>query len=887
MAKDQILFFNRRKVSTYLTFATIAASTGLVTAGAGVAFAGTPSCDGQSGWSEITPGVCETRIDFGASPFAWTPASNVNKLEAVLVGAGGTANSGYGGGGGAVTWHGFSDLTDSLTVNVGDATGTDETPSVGTSPRDTNIYQNSTLVSYASGGHDPEAEQGAYSGNGNLGVYDAIYLAGGGGSGAEGNGVDAGAGSVVDSLAPGGSLFSGDEDCYGGGGAVVGYAFVQFPRVSSYNVYPLYIGTASCGGGSISDTTTIGDLGENFSGGIGDNQVNTNPTNGGGGAAANGPIMSGLQSGPTVNYHQTGANGFVVLRFSYGEAPASFPILYNQGTQGSGTGPISPVTVNSGDTFTVPDSGYTANPGYTFAGWSDGSATYTVGSTYPSSGTVSETVTLTALWSPETFTVSYANGGHGSGSPAYVPTQLNYGDTFTLPANGYTPNVGYNFVGWSDGSATYTVGSTYPATGTVSSNVSLTALWQLETFTVTYAPGAHGSGTAPASQTVNYGDTFTVEGNTFAGNSGYSFNGWSDGSATYTVGSRYPSTGIVTSNVVLTALWITSAQQETITYCAGEHGSGSAPVSPRNVNYGATFTVPDNSYIANTGYTFKYWSDGHASYLPGSTYPATGTVTRNVNLTAIWQVQSETITYQAGTQGNGGGPTSPLSVNYGSTFRVPANTYSGNTGFVFAGWSDGSATYTVGATYPSHGTVTGPVTLTALWKTQVATETITYLPGAHGGGTAPSSPRSVNYGSTFRVPSNTFSANSGYAFVGWSDGSATYTVGSTYPATGVVTGNVTLTALWRSTAPALSITCLSPSSGSTRGGTSITITGTGFNSGATVKIDGTLVTVVSRNGSTQIVVRTNAHAAGRVSLVVTNPDTTTASTYFTFTSTNH
>jgi len=80
MAKDQILFFNRRKVSTYLTFATIAASTGLVTAGAGVAFAGTPSCDGQSGWSEITPGVCETRIDFGASPFAWTPASNVNKL---------------------------------------------------------------------------------------------------------------------------------------------------------------------------------------------------------------------------------------------------------------------------------------------------------------------------------------------------------------------------------------------------------------------------------------------------------------------------------------------------------------------------------------------------------------------------------------------------------------------------------------------------------------------------------------------------------------------------------------------------------------------------------------------------------------------------------------
>ena len=67
------------------------------------------------------------------------------------------------------------------------------------------------------------------------------------------------------------------------------------------------------------------------------------------------------------------------------------------------------------------------------------------------------------------------------------------------------------------------------------------------------------------------------------------------------------------------------------------------------------------------------------------------------------------------------------------------------------------------------------------------------------------------------------------------------------------------------------------SSGSTRGGTSVEITGTGFNAAATVTIGGVNATVTKRKGSTSITVKTPAHAAGKVLVVVTNPDTGNAS----------
>ena len=70
--------------------------------------------------------------------------------------------------------------------------------------------------------------------------------------------------------------------------------------------------------------------------------------------------------------------------------------------------------------------------------------------------------------------------------------------------------------------------------------------------------------------------------------------------------------------------------------------------------------------------------------------------------------------------------------------------------------------------------------------------------------------------------------------------------------------------------PPPSLTAISPDSGST-GGTGVTITGTGFRSPAIVTLGGILTSNYVFS-STTIITSAPAHAAGRVDVVVTNPD---------------
>ena len=79
--------------------------------------------------------------------------------------------------------------------------------------------------------------------------------------------------------------------------------------------------------------------------------------------------------------------------------------------------------------------------------------------------------------------------------------------------------------------------------------------------------------------------------------------------------------------------------------------------------------------------------------------------------------------------------------------------------------------------------------------------------------------------------------------------------------------------------PAPTITNVSPATGSTIGGTAITITGTGFQSGATVTIGGVPATDVTFVSTTSITARTPLGPATEqlnADVVVTNPDSTKA-----------
>lgn len=141
-------------------------------------------------------------------------------------------------------------------------------------------------------------------------------------------------------------------------------------------------------------------------------------------------------------------------------------------------------------------------------------------------------------------------------------------------------------------------------------------------------------------------------------------------------------------------------------YVAGnEAATGTAP-KPAAVTEGATFTAAENTFTLE-GYTFVGWSDGSKTYAAGDT----GTMgTADVVLTAQWTDVTYAVTYAAG-DGTGTAPVQ-AAVAEGGTFTLADNTFTAPDGYVFGGWTDGTAEYAAGDTYTMGGAA---VTITAVW----------------------------------------------------------------------------------------------------------------------------------------------------------------------------
>lgn len=72
--------------------------------------------------------------------------------------------------------------------------------------------------------------------------------------------------------------------------------------------------------------------------------------------------------------------------------------------------------------------------------------------------------------------------------------------------------------------------------------------------------------------------------------------------------------------------------------------------------------------------------------------------------------------------------------------------------------------------------------------------------------------------------------------------------------------------------PTPTVTSITPNGGTANGGTGVVITGTGFQSGATVSLGGKAASNVVVGSSASITAMTPAHAAGAVNVVITNSD---------------
>ena len=128
-------------------------------------------------------------------------------------------------------------------------------------------------------------------------------------------------------------------------------------------------------------------------------------------------------------------------------------------------------------------------------------------------------LTSLVLDTTTTYTLTYIAGSSGRISGYTSQTVFNGSNGFAVQA---VPNTGYHFVDWSDGS------TDNPRTDTnVTTNITVTASYAINTYTLTYTAGSDGSISGSTPQMVDHGSNGTAI--QAVPDSGYHFVDWSDG----------------------------------------------------------------------------------------------------------------------------------------------------------------------------------------------------------------------------------------------------------------------------------------------------------------------------------------------------------------------
>ena len=497
--------------------------------------------------------------------------------------------------------------------------------------------------------------------------------------------------------------------------------------------------------------------------------VDTSP--GAGGAWTTNEVDLTSYKGHTISiafrYYAPNGGGQIwyVDDFSITEpAPTQYTITVNANNNAWGT-VSGGGTYNAGATCTLHA---TPASGYQFDSWKKNGSVVSTNPNY--SFTVTENATYTAYFSAEpvtyytiTVNASPSNGGTVTGGGTYPA-----GSSVTLTA---TPNNGYAFSQWQDGS------TANPRTITVNGDATYTATFTQLNYTITTNVSPAGAGTVTGGGAYHYGEQVTL---TATANSGYEFQGWSDGVT------DNPRIITVTGNATYTAVFSeVGATYYNVTTSVSPAGAGT-------VTGGGTYeagSVIVLTATANPGYTFNRWDDNSTQN------PRTVTVNGDMSFTAIFTQNQYVITVvanpsNAGTVSGGG------AYHYGEYATLTATAYNG---YEFVGWSDGS-------NEPVHTVmVTGNATYTATFTQSGTTD---YTVSAY---VSPSGAGTVSGTGTFPAGATTTltaTANNGYTFSHWNDGS------TTNPRTVTVNNNMSFTAYFTANQYTITVSA-NPSNGGT------------------------------------------------------------------------
>ncbi|MDC4223902.1 MAG: PA14 domain-containing protein [Candidatus Manganitrophus sp.] len=487
------------------------------------------------------------------------------------------------------------------------------------------------------------------------------------------------------------------------------------------------------------------------------------------------------------------------------------PVALTVTKSGTGTGTVtsSPAGIDCGATcsalFNINSSvTLTATPAANsiFTGWTGCTSTSGTSCTV----TLNAAKTVSASFTLQTFALTVAKSGSGSGTVTSSPAGINCGTTCSAAFNSGTavtltasPSADSNFTGWSGAcTGTGTCAVTMDAVKTA------TATFSLKTFSLSVTKTGNGTGTvtsspggidcgADCSESYNINTAVTLTAVPFPDSN---FSGWS---------------GCDSTNGTACTVNITAAKSATATFTlktfilsASRNGTGTGTVTsnPAGINCG---TDCSESYNINTSVTLTATPAADSLFI-GWDGACSGTGTCTVSVDAAKSVTAtfhlKTFSLSVGKTGTGTGTitSSPAGIDCGT-----ACSFTYNTGTIvtltptpsahslFAGWSGACA-----GTGSCTVTMDAAKSVTAVFNLQ--TFNLSVAKTGTGTGTVTSSPAGINCGGTC-----SFSFNSGTSvtltaapaasstFTGWSGAcTGTGTCSVTIDAAKSVTANFTL-----------------------------------------------------------------------------------------------
>ncbi|MDG5785884.1 InlB B-repeat-containing protein [Evansella sp. AB-P1] len=367
--------------------------------------------------------------------------------------------------------------------------------------------------------------------------------------------------------------------------------------------------------------------------------------------------------------------------------------------------------------------------------------------------TVTEQMTLYALWEINEYTVSFESN---EGSPV-SEVQSEYGTSITEPAP--PEKEGHSFVGWYKDES-FTEAWDFE-TGTISGNMTLYAKWEIIEYTVNF----ESNGGSPVSDVqAEYGTSITEP--KPPEKESHSFVGWyKDESFTEVWDFE---TDTVAGNMTLYAKW------EINVYTISFESNAGSKVSAVQAEYGSSITEP--APPEKEGHTFVGWYKDE-SYTEAWDFE-TDTVTENMTLYAQWEINVYTVSYES----NGGSPVSAVEVEYGSSITEPASPE--KSGHTFVSWYKDKS-FTEAWDFETDP-VTENITLYAQW------EIIEYTVNFESNGGSPVSDVQAEYGTSITEPKPP--EKESHSFVGWYKDES-FTEAWDFE-TDTVTENMTLYAQW-------------------------------------------------------------------------------------------